>query len=110
MNIGRMRQRIALQSATETTSADGQKVKTWSTYATVWGFAVPINASEIQTGEQPIVGTTWAIEMRYRPTVTEAHRALISIHGTTHTVYFSGVRDVDNLGKVLQIAGFERSD
>jgi hypothetical protein len=34
----------------------------------------------------------------------------ISVHGVTRTVYITGLRDVDNLGKVLQIGGFERSD
>jgi SPP1 family predicted phage head-tail adaptor len=110
LNFSRMRQRIALQSATESTAADGQKTKTWSTYATVWGYAVPVSASEIAAADHPLMGTTWAVEMRWRSTVTEQHRMQISVHGVTRTVYITGLRDVDNLGKVLQIGGFERSD
>jgi len=110
VNSSRMRQRVELQSSTESTGNDGQKIKSWSTYATVWAYAVPVSASEVTSGDHQFLGTTWAVEMRYRSTVTEEHRMLISVHGTQRTVYITGMRDVDNLGKVLQIGGFERND
>jgi len=110
LNSGRMRQRVALQSYTESTGNDGQKIKSWTTYATVWAYAVPVSAQEISTADHQLLGTTWAVEMRYRSTVTEQHRMVISVHGTSRYVYITGIRDVDNLGKVLQIGGFERSD
>ena len=110
VNSSRMRQRVTLQSCTESTGNDGQKTKTWATYATVWAYAVPVSASEVTSGDHQLMATTWAVEMRYRSTVTEEHRMLITVHGTQRTVYISGIRDVDSLGKVLQIGGFERSD
>lgn len=110
INSSRMRRRIELQSYTESTAADGQKTKSWSTYATVWGFAVPVSANEISTGDHQLLGTTWAVEMRYRSTVTEQHRMKISVHGTARYIYITGLRDVDAMGKVLQIGGFERND
>lgn len=110
LNSGRMRQRIALQSYTESVGNDGQKIKSWSTYATVWGYAVPVSAQEVSTADHQLLGTTWAVEMRYRSTLNEKHRMVIGIHGASHYVYITGMRDVDNLGKVWQIGGFERND
>ena len=105
-----MNRRVELQSSTESAGNDGQKIKSWSTYATVWAYAVPVNVGEIMVADHQIKGTSWAVEMRWRSTVTEQHRMLISVHGVTHTVYISGLVDVDNRGKALQITGFERSD
>lgn len=107
LNIGRMRDRVALQSYTETTAANGQKTRSWTTYATVWAFCTPVSAGEPTAGDQMKRIVNWAVEMRWRSTVTSEHRMVFTRSGVTHTVHITGVVDVDNRGDVMQVSGVE---
>ena len=99
MIIGRLRKRLALQSATDSTDSYGQPTRTWATYATVWGSVEPVTASEAQTAMQQGVSITHKVTVRYLSTVTAEHRALLG----SRVLNFRGVRNVDERGITLEI-------
>ena len=45
MDIGALRNRLDLQSPTDTVDAAGQPTRTWGTYATVWGSITPTKSN-----------------------------------------------------------------
>lgn len=62
--IGRCQERIALQSATETTSTDGGGTNVWATVRTVWAEFVPIGVNERLQAHA--LGSETAVRFRIR--------------------------------------------
>lgn len=79
MRAGRLKQRIAIQTAAETKGATGQTVKTWSTVATVWAAVEPIRGEERIAAQGVQAKLTHRVILRYIscPTLTSAHRFLL---------------------------------
>lgn len=65
MRIGGMRQRIKLQSFTNTTDNMGGFTKTWTTEAIVPAAIWPVSAKERIRSESPTMTTTHRIQIRY---------------------------------------------
>lgn len=74
MRAGTLRHRVALQSATETTSAMGQVERVWSTYATVYAAVQPKGGSEVESEDETRAERTWQVTIRYRDDVLPRHR------------------------------------
>lgn len=72
--LGRMRHRLAIQSATETPNAYGEPVKAWSTVATRWGRVEPMLGNERYTAQQVVGELSHKITMRYYSGLTPKHR------------------------------------
>lgn len=107
MPIGKMRQRIQLQS--KTTSSDGggsAAVTTWTTFATVYGSIDPQSGQQQMFGDQLQEPITHKITLRYRRDLTFKNRIVYSfVNGdTTDTRYFNirRVINVDNRDKYLE--------
>lgn len=70
MDIGALRNRLDLQSPTDTVDAAGQPTRTWGTYATVWGSITPTSSAESQLAMQQVGSITHKITIRYQAAVT----------------------------------------
>lgn len=90
MDIGTLRERVSLQSATDTVDAAGQPARAWATYSTVWARVEPLSAMETQRADQQIGSITHRVTVRYLSTITNLHRVLygsraLNIRGVTDT-------------------------
>lgn len=74
MNIGRMSERITLQSPAETKSRSGEVTLSWSDYATVWASVDGLSSRDIMQAQQANVIATHRIRIRHRPGVVHEHR------------------------------------
>lgn len=99
MNIGKLRHRLELQSATDSTDSYGQPARTWATYATVWGEVVPVSGVEAQTAYQAGVVLTHLVTVRYRDDVTAQHR----IKYGTRYLNIKAVRNQEERGIALEM-------
>lgn len=88
--IGRMRDRVSIQSETRTSDGRGGYTKTWTTLATVWAQISPLRAAEqVEAGALQGV-TVFRATIRYRDDVTTPMRVLwgsrvFNIRGITNT-------------------------
>ena len=68
--IGRLRDRISLQTETLVDQAGGSKTKTWATTATVWAQIKPLRGGELYHAQQLSARVTHRIVIRRRTDVT----------------------------------------
>lgn len=77
MRAGRLRHRIALQSITGYTKNEvGEKIPTWTTYATVWAAVDPKSGDEAMRGVSSESTVTPEILIRYNGTVSPKHQII----------------------------------
>lgn len=76
MRAGSMRERLNLQSKTETVSDAGVVSSTWATWATVWGRVKQEDArsAEESLGDRPMSQTKVTMIIRYNASVTTGMR------------------------------------
>lgn len=74
MRIGKLRNKIELQSYTTIQDSVGQPIKTWTTYATVWAWIRPMSGRELMNAQQPVGEITHQVTIRYNSTLDETHR------------------------------------
>jgi SPP1 family predicted phage head-tail adaptor len=72
---GRLRERITLESATETQDAAGQPIRTWSTLESgIPAEVVAVSGGEVIRGRQVHADAKYMITVRYRTDVTTLER------------------------------------
>lgn len=76
IEAGRLRHRVAIQSATEAQNDLGEVEKTWATTATVWGAVEPLTGRELWQAQQVSAEITHRVRMRYRSGLTPKNRIL----------------------------------
>lgn len=99
MRAGRLRHRVALQSATETRDAHGQPVKTWATNATVWGGVEPVRGKEAESANQIAAELIIRVVIRYRSDVTTDWRVVFE----SRNLEIKAIIDPDLRHKELQL-------
>ena len=74
---GRYRQRVQIQTRTETRATDGGVTETWTALAPVWASVEPLIGEELWEAQKvnPIV--THRVRMRHRSDVTSKHRLVL---------------------------------
>ena len=76
--LGKMNQRIVIQSVTETRSASGAVTETWATFATVWAGVEMVDSTSETTEKQMIdrqtVKNTTRFTVRHRTDINEKMR------------------------------------
>jgi SPP1 family predicted phage head-tail adaptor len=72
--LGRMNQRIVIQSVTETRSTSGAVTETWATFATVWAAVTFQSGSENQLIERQTAKTFLQFIIRHRTDINEKMR------------------------------------
>lgn len=74
MRAGKLRHRIEIQEAIETTDEYGQVQQTWQTVATRWGGVEPLSGREAAHSKQVHQDTIHEVTLRYYAGLTAKHR------------------------------------
>lgn len=74
--IGVLRDRVDLQSSTDSLDAFGQPARTWTTYATVWAKVQGQSGGEAQQANHQYSTVQYRITIRRRTDVSATHRAV----------------------------------
>lgn len=76
MKAGRLRERVTIQSVTETQNSIGEPIETWATFAVVWGAVEPLPGRDRYTAaqlEEPVVSR---LRIRYLQGITAKMRVV----------------------------------
>lgn len=74
MRAGPLRNRIIIQTTTESQSTSGYNVNTWSTFATVWASIEPLNGKEYFDSQQVNAEENTRFRIRYLQNITTKMR------------------------------------
>ena len=74
MHIGRMHDRIVIQSPTESYSPSGETTLSWEPFAEVWASVDGLSSRDILQAQQANVIATHKIRIRYLDGVTHLQR------------------------------------
>ena len=74
ISSGLMRERVAIQEATERQNQFGEATVTWSDVATVWASVQGMSAREYLAAQQVGSIITHKIRIRFFPGLTHSHR------------------------------------
>lgn len=74
MNIGLMRERVAVQAPQELRSPTGEATLSWATEATVWASVDGLASRDVLQAQQANVIASHKVVMRFRSTVTPQYR------------------------------------
>lgn len=92
MHIGRMHDRIVIQSPTESYSPSGETTLSWETFAEVWASVDGLSSRDIMQAQQANVIASHRIRIRHMDGVTHVQRVVW--RGKTMEV--ASVTDRDN--------------
>lgn len=78
MQSGRLRERVAIQTATVTQNTSGEEISSWATATTVWAQILPGAVSErfSAAAGQRASEITHTVRIRYRSDITPKKRLL----------------------------------
>jgi len=75
LDIGKMKERVQIQSPREVRSRSGETTLNWdTTVATVWASVEGLSSRDIMQAQQANVVATHRIRIRHRDDVTHEHR------------------------------------
>jgi len=93
MRAGRLDRRIVIQRAISSADAFNQPVETFSTLATVWAEAIPVNDGERMKAGQTLADKMIRFTIRYSSTVDNVDpRDRIVFDGRTYDI--AGVKEI----------------
>ena len=104
MRSGRLRNRLILQSKTETQSNTGGVTIGWSTQDTVWGGIEPLSGKEILALKQVQNESSVRIVMRYQPNIDETWR-IVNDGRSFSIVSMTNENDRDRKLEILCLQG-----
>lgn len=76
IDAGKLRERVAFQTSSETRNALGETVPVWTTFAERWASVEGVSAREALTFGQQNVSVTHRVRLRYVPGLTTQMRVL----------------------------------
>lgn len=74
MRAGLLRDRVSIETPTDTRDAAGQPVTAWSTLASRWAQVVEMSGDTPLVGGAPLHAITHEVRMRYSPQITARER------------------------------------
>lgn len=74
--LSQMRDRVTIQSRTQTRDTRGGTVDTWAEVAEVWARVEPLSGREFWQAQQAQAQTTHKVTIRYYDGLTSTHRLL----------------------------------
>ena len=104
MRAGALRQRLEIQSATETPDSAGEPVPSWSTDQTVWASIEPVSGGEALTSERVFATATHRIRIRYTSGLTNKMRGKFG----TRIFDFQSIRNLEERNREIEIMALER--
>lgn len=84
MLAGSLRDRITIQSKTDTFDAFGQPISAWSEYAVVWANVLFGNGKEAISSQQEIASKQASMRIRWRTDIDTTMRVLFN--GATYNI------------------------
>lgn len=105
VDIGDMRERVALHSPSPSLDEIGGLEQSWSVFATVWARVTPASNREWWHREQTQASGGWRVTIRYRSDVTTKHRVVW--RGLTLEV--TGIDNTDERRRFLTLTCEERT-
>ncbi len=103
LNAGDLRQRVSLQTATETLT-NGQLIAVWATTASYWAKVVAIGGTEALNAGKLTPVRTFEITLRNVATITEKQRLLFG----SRILNITSVAEVGERREGLKITASER--
>lgn len=97
--LGQMRHRVQLQHPVKVADGGGGNLKTWNTYATVYGFLQPMQGTEDVEGQRPLAKLTHELTLHYRSDVLPHDSVLYG----TRRMQIRAIINVDERGKRLRL-------
>ena len=97
MDIGLLRHKLELHSASSAQNAFGESIETWSSYDTVWGQISPMQGEELFHAQQINAAVTHKILIRYNSNVTVEHRVVFD----SRTFEINSVLDPEEQNEML---------
>lgn len=91
MHSGALRHALVIQRATEAINEVGEAVKSWATFASVWGAIEPQAVREYNRGQQVTGEVTHKITIRYLEGITQKDRVTCG----ARTFHIVGISDKD---------------
>ncbi len=76
MEPGKLRKQVQLQELAENQNDYGEKIPSYTTYATIWASIEPLQGRELQYAQQIIAETTHKVVIRYNSKVEATHRVV----------------------------------
>lgn len=74
---GTLRRRITFQTQSKDGDAAGQRIETWSNFATVWGSVEDVSGRELVRGGVTSGQANTLIRIRHHPGITNGMRAIV---------------------------------
>ena len=103
--IGAMREQISIEEPTMTSDTYGGNTRAWNSIATVWANVKPVSAAEKFFAGKVEMDVSHKIKIRYRDDVNATQRI---VYGA-RTFIITGVRNIDELDKFLEILAREET-
>ena len=103
MRAGSLRHRITIEERDNTANAAGQRLGTWTTFATRWASIEPAGGSEAISNDQIKATTTHRIRCRHVAGLTNQHRVVFG----ARTFDVRSVRNLDERRKEIEIDAVE---
>jgi len=107
MRAGKLRQRVTIQTKTETTNDYGEPVESWANSATVWGELTPLLAGTreafAQQSAQFQARVSWQCRLRWRELSPATNRLVVN--GTVYEI--TGAMDPDGRRHELVVLCWE---
>jgi len=97
--IGRLNQRVQLQSATSVSDGQGGQTLTWAKYATVWALIEPLSGREAINAAQLTADLSTGVTIWYRAGVSAKDRIVTG----ARTLEIDSVQDPTGLKDELRL-------
>lgn len=102
MRIGPLRQRLRIQSLTETRTDAGGVTETWADDAIVWASVRPLTGHEYLEARRVDAVVSHEVRIRYRSGLTPSHRFAFD-NDTDRVLNIISMFNVDERGRELVV-------
>ena len=107
MRAGLLRNKIIIQSPTESRDTIGGVTKTWATFAEAWASIEPISQREFDRSDQTRADASHKIVIRFVSGVLPTFRVAWTVSGTTRYFNIVGIANTDERSKTITLMAME---
>lgn len=105
ITIGKLKDRVQLQSAVEASDDFSESIITWMTYDTVWANIKPFTGKEYYHSQQQVGQVEVVITIRYRTGIIFGHRVVYvnTVKSITDNYEITGIVNRENKNEWLEL-------
>lgn len=107
VHSGRLRNRIVIQTATQSRDQIGGFEKSWADTKSVWADVVPVSAKEYMQADQQKGQITHRIYIRHYNGLSTSHRIKWNDRGTDRYFHIKGVIDMQSRERKMEVMAEE---